>query len=305
MPSWGELLNELNSMTDTLGNKCADIDALRNKYLKLLFNKTGRNIIAYYSGWQKPKRESNVDINDSDLTGIMNAIKGLDCSKGLDLILHTPGGYPEATEGIVKYLRIKFGDDIRVIVPHMAMSAGTMLACSAKTIVMGSHSYLGPIDPQFSGIAAFNILTEFQKAQQELVSNPEKKLYWELILNRYPQAFYYTVTDGINLSTILVRDWLKTNMFKDFSKKEATERISKIVRRLNANHKSHARHFNINDCREMGLEIQTLEDDQELQELVLSVHHTYVISIDATNMTKIIENHNGIRYLTFQGAIKQ
>ena len=103
----------------------------------------------------------------------MNSIKGLDVNKGLDLILHTPGGNPTATEGIVKYLHSRFGDDIRVIVPQMAMSAGTMLACAAREIVMGKHSCLGPIDPQYGGVPAYNIVTEFRQAKDDLDNNAD------------------------------------------------------------------------------------------------------------------------------------
>ena len=56
-----------------------------------------------------------------------------------------PGGNPTATEGIVKYLHSKFKDDIRVIVPQMSMSAGTMLACSAKTITIVRFYYTGAV----------------------------------------------------------------------------------------------------------------------------------------------------------------
>lgn len=77
----------------------------------------------------------------------MTCIHGMDCSKGLDLVLHTPGDSPAAAEAIVNCLRAKFGNDIRVIVPQLAMSAGTMIACSAKQIIMGKQSSLGPIDP--------------------------------------------------------------------------------------------------------------------------------------------------------------
>ena len=82
---------------------------------------------------------------------------GLICEIGLDLVLHTPGGDPTAAEGIVNYLHAKFGRDVRVIVPQMAMFAGTMLACSARSILMGKQSCLGPIDPQYGGVPAYNI----------------------------------------------------------------------------------------------------------------------------------------------------
>ena len=181
MPSWGELLIELQPHKDAMGKEipALSFDDLRCKYIRLLSEKTGRNVISYYSGWLKQNRDQNIDINDSDITGFMNALKGLDCTKGLDLILHTPGGNPTATEGIVKFLRTKFNNDIRVIVPQMAMSAGTMLACSAKEIIMGTHSCLGPIDPQYGGVPAYNIMQEFNDAKQNLEEDPKSKEYWK------------------------------------------------------------------------------------------------------------------------------
>lgn len=247
------------------------------------------------------REKHRIDINDSDITGVMNAIKGLDCDKGLDLILHTPGGNPTATEGIVKYLHSKFGNNIRVIVPQMAMSAGTMLACASNEIIMGKHSCLGPIDPQYGGIPAYNIITEFREAKADLDNNPTSKTYWEMQLKKYPAAFFYTVMDSIRLSSVLVTEWLTNYMFADETNgAEKRKKVSKIVNKLNANNKSHSRHFTVNFCKELGLNVTALEDDQSLQEAVLSVHHAFIITIDATPASKLIENHLGTRYITSQ-----
>lgn len=70
------------------------------------------------------------------MNGFMTCVHDIDCSKRLDLILHNPGGYPEAAETIVNYLESKFGKDITIIVPQLAMSDGTMIKCSKKEIVM-------------------------------------------------------------------------------------------------------------------------------------------------------------------------
>ena len=302
MPSWGDLLSELKPHIDDAGKNVPGLtfDQLRSKYLNLLSTKTGRNTIAYYSGWLKPGKTQNIDINDSDITGFMNAIKRLDDTKGLDLILHTPGGSPTATEGIVKYLHSKFHNDIRVFIPQMAMSAGTMLACSAHTIVMGKHSCLGPIDPQYGGIPAYNIVNEFHEAHDELIRNPNAKAYWEVQLLRYPSAFYYSVLDAINLSSILLSEWLSNYMFEGETDAEKKAKVTRIVSKLNANNGSHSRHFSFDDCKALGLNVFALEDDHELQELVLSVHHSFIISFDASAATKLIENQIEARYITNQ-----
>lgn len=64
------------------------LDTIRRKYLATMHDYTGRNIIAYYSGFlQKPK--GDVAIDDNDKNALMQAVYGLDKSKGLDIILHT------------------------------------------------------------------------------------------------------------------------------------------------------------------------------------------------------------------------
>lgn len=290
-PSWGELLNGLSDIS-------FNPDELRQQYLKQLYECTGRNIITYYSAWLQQDKEGNIDINDSDLTGFMNAVKGMDVTKGLDLILHTPGGIPTAAEGIVQYLHTKFGNNIRVIVPHMAMSAGTMIACASREIIMGAHSFLGPIDPQYEGVPAYNIIKEFDDARKELENKPEALGYWKLRLGKYTKAYYYTVKDAIALSGVLVEQWLKKYMFEKEEEAIAKEKTEHILDILNSNNKSHARHFNYDLCNQMGLNVERLESNQKLQESVLSLHHSYTITFEATSANKIIENQAGARYIS-------
>ncbi|MCK9309892.1 MAG: serine protease [Candidatus Cloacimonetes bacterium] len=297
MPSWNDILLELqrNIKQNPNGQLSPNYDFVLSKYIKELSCYRDRNVVVYYSDFLNPTKGPNIDINDSDMTGFMNAVNGLDKDKGLDLILHTPGGNPLATEGIVKYLRKIFGKDIDVFVPHMAMSAGTMLACSCKTIWMGKQSYLGPIDPQFNGIPAFNIKKEFEDAKKELITSPETFRNWQILLSKYPPAFYYTVCDQINLSSKLVNDWLISCMF--VKSKNAKEKASKIISKLNANNGSHAKHFDFQECKKMGLKICQLENDSRLQDLVLSIFHCCTICGNQTPTCKIIGNQNGKMYV--------
>ncbi|MBQ7099076.1 MAG: serine protease [Oscillospiraceae bacterium] len=293
MPSWEELMTEVQQ--PGIG-----VNELRTKYMNALSEKTGRNVIAYYSGWLLPGREDNVEVNDRDMTGFMIATRDLDCSRGLDLILHTPGGFPNAAEGIVNYLHSMFGSDIRVIVPHMAMSAGTMISCSASTILMGRHSCLGPVDPQFGGVPAYNIVKEFQTAQKEMQDNPESARYWSVLLSKYPMAFHYIAQDAIELSDELVGKWLRQYMFAGETGNEVTNRIRRIKNKLNSNNKSHGRHYNFDFCRELGMKVEALEDDPELHELVKTIHHAFEITLHAYPVTKLIQNHQGDAFISQQ-----
>lgn len=284
MAGWDDVLNELD-------NTLSPADYVRRKYLKDLADYTGRNTIAYYSAFLHRPDSSNIDINDLDMTGFMNALKDMDCSKGLDLILHTPGGSPTAAETIVNYLRSKFNGDIRIIVPQIAMSAGTMIACSGKEIIMGKQSSLGPIDPQFNGIPAYNIKEEFEEAKKDLEENPQNANYWAIKLQQYPAAFMKTAIDAIELSSLLVKEWLQTCMFADTD----NENVDNIVAKLNEHNdsKNHGRHFNIDFCKKIGLKIRAMEDDGPLQDKILTVHHAYMLTLGGTNAVKIIENQNG------------
>ena len=302
MPSWEELLEEAQPREDKDGNLIPGLspDALRRKYTALLSAYTGRNVIVYYSGWLADL-EDNVSVNDNDMTGFVNAMQGLDPKRGLDLVLHTPGGDPNAAESIVNYLHSCFGNDIRVIVPHMAMSAGTMISCSAKTILMAKHSALGPVDPQFGGTPAYNIVKEFSEAKQDIDENPNSARYWEIQLAKYPPAFVYAAMDAIELSSTLVGQWLRQYMFASHPKgKELDNRIRRIRNKLNSNNMSHGRHFNYDFCKELGLKVEALEDDQILYNLVMGVHNAYTLVTQFFSVTKIIENQFGAQYITRQ-----
>ena len=126
MPNWNTVLQQINKK-QLEGHQSVDI--IRRSYLARLHKHTKRNVIAYYSGWlSKSNQIPNLDIGDEDKNGFMSAIHQLDRSLGLDLILHTPGGNIAATESLVEYLWEMFNKDIRVIVPQLAMSCGTMIA---------------------------------------------------------------------------------------------------------------------------------------------------------------------------------
>ena len=290
MSNWNEILKEIKGQEVS-----APLDIVRRKYIKQLNELTGRNVICYYSGFLSNPNHPDTSINDIDISGFMTAIHKLDKSKGLDLIIHTPGGEVSATEAIGNYLREVFNGDIRVIIPQLAMSGGTMLSCISKEIVMGKHSSIGPIDPQFGGIPCYGVIEEFETAKKEITENPQTIPLWQMIINKYHPTFIGNCYKAIELSTDLVKKWLENgNMFKDDANKD--RKIKKIIAYLNNNSdtKIHSRHISDEKAKELGLKISNLEDDDDFQDAVLSIHHCYMHTFSNSNAVKIIENHKGI-----------
>lgn len=307
MPSWEKVIQELKAIVSSVPENDLGIalDVLRHHYLSELSKKTGRNTIVYYSGFLTGLSD-NLGINPTDMTGFVNALDGLDCSRGLDLILHTPGGDPDAADSIVHYLHSMFGNDIRVIVPHMAMSAGTLISCSARSILMAKHSSLGPVDPQFSGsfhIAAYDVVQEFEDAKADLDQNPNAISYWSLVLGKYPPGMLYTARDAVERSNALVTPFLRQYMFADEEKgKELDKKIRRIREKLNSNNNSHGCPFHYDFCKSLGLKVEELEADPEVYDLVMGVHNAFSISSELRAITKIIQNQNGACYLTRQNG---
>jgi hypothetical protein len=303
MPTWSGILDELARSRE--GGNPPQFDAVRRKYLAQLWAKTKREVILYATKWTQHDPNVSpelISIVDEDIQGIMEVIHGL---KGpdLDLIVHSPGGSLEAVEALVTYLRSKFSN-IRVIVPQMAMSAATMLACAADVVVLGKHSFLGPIDPQMIVTTPLGqrmvpmqaILEQFELAKKEC-TDPAKMGAWLPMLGQFGPDLLVQCQEASVMSRELVCNWLQEYMFKE--KKDGKDRAEKIATWL-ADHrvfKSHGRHIPRAELQRMGLKVQPLESDQDLQDLVLSVFHATTHTFGATAAVKIIENHHGKAFI--------
>ena len=303
MPTWGGILQELQETQNRIHGPA--FDDVRRKYLVAANAHTGRNVILYASKWTQPDPNVSPDlvsIVDEDLQGLMEVIHGLR-GGNLDLILHSPGGSPEAAEAFVIYLRSKF-DHIRVIVPNLAMSAATMVACAGDVIVMGKHSFLGPIDPQLilatplgvRAVPAQAILDQFDKAVQDC-QDQKKLAAWLPTLGQYGPDLLNQCQTLSNMSKSMVERWLASYMFK--GRADAAGKADEIATWLASreNFKSHSKHIPRSEAEGRGLNIEYLEADQTSQDLFLSIFHATTHTFAATGAVKIIENHLGKAFI--------
>ena len=199
------------------------------------------------------------------------------------VILDTPGGVVEVVERMVTVLRSTY-DEVAVIVPDRAMSAGTILALSADRILMDQLSCLGPIDPQIERegrlVPALSFLNQFErlneKSQKGQLSTAEFAL-----LNKLDLGELYQFEQARELSIDLLIKWLTQYKFKNWTTTETrklkvteqmkTQRAREIAALLNDPEKwhSHGRAIDANTLREeVNLIIDGLEENDALHRAV-------------------------------------
>lgn len=303
MPSWGEILQELQETVPQPGAP-PDFDGVRRKYLTALHRRTKRPTILYSTDWLGGG-PPEAAITLEDMQAMMEVCRDLD-GPNLDLILHSPGGSAEATASMVRYLRRKF-DHIRVFVPVAAMSAATMWAFAGNEIVMGKHSQLGPIDPQLvtpqGAIPARAILDQFDRAKKECSENPAVLGAWLPILQQYGPALIEQCENAEKLAKRLTTEWLTSYMFANA--KGAQRKAERIVEFFvdHREHQSHALGIDRDQARKRGAVIVNLEKSQALQDAVLSVHHAAIHTLTGPAI-KIVENHLGRGFFKVTQAVQ-
>ena len=292
MPSWNQLLDQLDELPDANTH-------VRSQSLNCLQQisrlRGDRHVILYGSAFlQKPEAPANrLQITHEDVNAFMSVMFGMTWSRNLTLVLHTPGGVTNAAETIVAYLRSKF-DDIEVIIPTYAMSAGTMISLAADRIVMGRQSQLGPIDPQFvigqRSQSARAIVDQFEEAKTEILQSAAAAGVWFPVLQSLGPALLQEARNALEYGERMVARWLEKYMFA--GQPRAHELAAEVAKHFNdaTTHKSHGRRIDRDEARAQKLRVEDLEDSQELQEQVLTLYHLMTIAIEKGLATKLFHS---------------
>jgi ClpP class serine protease len=101
-----------------------------------------------------------IDIDDAE--GVLQAIRATPSERPIEIILHTPGGLVLAAQQIAAALADHTAK-VTAIVPHYAMSGGTLIALAADEIVLDAHAALGPVDPQLGQYPAASVVAATER----------------------------------------------------------------------------------------------------------------------------------------------
>ena len=303
MASWSELLEEFQKNRASSPESSSEwINGKLTEQLRKVSRLRGDTAIIFYASAFLQKTRPMVSITSEDMNGFMNALYGNKLRK-LTLILHTPGGELNAVESIVEYLRSKF-EYIEVIVPYLAMSGGALISLASDLLILGRQSQLGPIDPQiFVGNkthSARAIQMAFKDARGDIEKNIKLAHLWAPILQNMGPALIVDAMRALSYSEELAKNWLDKNMFKNESKKKRGEIVEKIADYFNAGSTGdhgtvhvHGQRIGIEKLKELQIKVELLEDNQDLQNAILTAYHLMTITFENSPTMKLISNNSG------------
>lgn len=307
MPAWNDLLNQFQSLPEA-DRPAWLINHLTASLVRVGQLRGGRHVLVYASAFlQKPQAPGeSISITGEDLNGFMSVIYGMTWSRGLTLILHTPGGQTNATETLLAYLRSKFAA-VEVIAPTFAMSAGTMISLGSDRVVMGRQSQLGPIDPQIPmgngrQVSARAVVEQFDQAKKDILADQLTAHAWAPALQTIGPSLLQEAQNALDYGESMVARWLAQYMFS--GEPDAVSKGESVARHFNdaTTHKSHGRRIDRDEARRVGVVVEDLEDDQNLQEAVLTAYHVATIIFEQSQIVKILASDTGRQWVKFWGV---
>jgi len=179
-----------------------------------------------------------ISIEDSE--AVLSAIRTTPSNVPIMLILHTPGGLVLAASQIARALKAHPARKA-VVVPHYAMSGGTLIALAADEIIMDPNASLGPLDPQLGGpngmyLPAPSVLRAVELKGRDKVDDQT------LILADVAEK-------AIRQTKELVIELIKD--------KVGEEKARQIADRLVGGYYTHDYPITVDQLREMGLKVST------------------------------------------------
>ena len=225
----------------------------------------------------------------------------------LSIVLRTTGGSAEVVERLVGVIRHHY-DNLNLIVPDIAMSAGTIFCMAGDRIYMDYSSSLGPIDPQVmlpdgSGyVAALGYLDKVREITNKRRLSPADAVFLRgLDLARL--ALYEQARD---LSIDLLKQWLVQYKFKNWTvhrttkpgakvtAKEKETRAEEIATALSDNKRwhSHGRALDVDKLKTLRLEIDDYSGDQRLQGAIRSFNDLLTGYMDRMELTFHLHSHH-------------
>ena len=135
----------------------------------------------------------------------------------------------------------------------------------------------------------------------ESLKEPENLAAWMPILRTYAPGLLTQCEDSHKLASDMVAGWLERYML--LAEPDSNTKARRIANWFAdyESFNSHGRRVGRDQARQIGVKVSDLEDSEDLQDAVLSVHHATMHTFAGTSAQKIIENHHGRAWVRMHG----
>jgi hypothetical protein len=266
---------------------------LRIQCYKEIEGLRGRPLLVYATKFvgTPPGTPNSIDLSDID--GFTDLVSSYSAEDEVDVLLHSPGGQPDATERIVNILRNNF-KKVHFIIPHSAYSAATMLSLSGNSITLHPSATMGPIDPQLNGTPARSIKRGFERVRDIIKDEgPEALPAYIPLIEKYTLDLLEICDDSEKLSKELVTTWLVEYMFNGEKTEEDVEETVNFFSDYDT-HLLHSRPLLFKKIKDFGLNIEIATDG--LQELIWEAYIMLNGFFGLTPFVKLYENTKGVTW---------
>jgi hypothetical protein len=246
----------------------------RRQLLVDLEEELKRPIISFFTSFRYP-----VMIEDKDVDILEGILQKMDLSKGICLVINSPGGDGLSAERIINLCRSysKTGE-YWAIVPGKAKSATTMICFGASKIIMGPVSELGPIDPQFTTyeegmpkwFSVYNIVKSYEGLFRRAVKEKGNLEPYLQQLAKYDEREIKECKAALSLSEDIAIQTLASGMMKKFSKDKIKKRIKIFLTPERT--KTHGRPIYRDEARRCGLNIDSRDVNSKVWEVIYELY---------------------------------
>jgi len=280
----------------------------RKVQLKRISEIRQRDILVYAS--DSNKSNLPISILPADLLPFKDQLSYLTTDK-VDVLLETPGGIAETVEDLVKLVRSRH-NQLGIIIPGMAKSAGTIFSMAGDDILMGDTSSLGPIDAQIVSngkrFSADAFLDGLEKIKKEVLESGKLNPAYIPMLQSISPGEIQHFENAQNFSKTLVKNWLSQYKFKNWethnssgeivTPEEKESQANEIANKLckHSDWLTHGRSIRIQDLLEMGLKIYDYSKETNLNDAIERYYTLLRLTFDLTGIYKIFETCNSQIY---------
>ena len=204
-------------------------------------------------------------------------------TKRISLILHTDGGHTLAAWRLVNLIRM-FCDELEVVIPLKALSAGTLISIGADRVIMTKQAALGPIDPSVNNplnptttiggqpkpvpVSVEAVRGYLEAAREELKIKGEQHL--AAVLLNLTSHIHPLVLGEIFRSQTQIRFLAEKLLPRQVSDKQ---KMKSIINFLCADSGSHDYTIDRREAADLGLNIEKPSD--ALYKLLRTIHLSY------------------------------